>query len=647
MNKVYIVLAVRNRLAFTKKCLKSLETQTYKNFEVVIVNHGSTDNTHKFIEKKYPKWKLITGQDSWWWTRAMYEGIEYSIKKSNKGDYILTINNDCTFDKNYIKNIVDTSNKNKRAITGSLVVDADNKSKVIEAGVKINWKESKIYGLSDTISDKLGYYKKVDKIKDIDTLPGKGALVPIEVFKKIGNFNYNRLPHYIADYEFFCRAKKRNFDLIVSTNSIVYNFTKETGTTHLQGSRSSYLKVINLLFNRKSKLNIIDYFNFILLCCPKKYLFINTIRIISRLFFYLLNLFPFYYISEVIKFFKTIFGLEKNAKQQIYKTSKSIKCKICGNSNFTLSYPNMYDNRHGYKGYFDILTCNSCSFMQTNPQLPVSKLTHLYSNYYPKRDSDIESIKKNSENIPSAKKILENGWQTTCHYKTRKGQKVLDIGCGTCQSLLEIKKMGGEPWGIEVDTNSQRVAKMLNLNFHLGTIHDCNFKQKYFDLITASQVLEHEPDPIEFLIKCKYFLKDNGKLIISVPNTGALSRLIWQTKWLHWHIPYHLNHFNIKSINALAERSGYTIETLQTATPNLWSILQIRTVINNVKMGRRDYMWDGKKQTDKKRESSLRLLDFSLTIAFKIIERSLFINRLIDKLKLGESIVVELSPNKP
>lgn len=315
------------------------------------------------------------------------------------------------------------------------------------------------------------------------------------------------------------------------------------------------------------------------------------------------------------------------------------KCKIC-KQKLTKIFTGLYDNRHGYPGKFNIKQCLSCGFMQTDPQYSSKKLTEIYTNYYPKRDADIKAVVKYSMNIPSKAEIAKNGWETTCHFQTKRKQKVMDVGCGTCQSLLEIKRLGGEAWGIDPDKNSQKVAKKLKLKFHLGTIHNCKFPVNYFHLITASQVLEHEPDPVRFLKDSKKFLRKDGTIIMSFPNTGALFNKIWGRNWLHWHIPYHLNHFNKRSVELIAEKSGFEIVSIKTITPNLWTILQIRSVINNPKMGKRDGMWDPGGSTAKRAEPSL----FSSFLArvLPIVQNLLFINRFIDSLGLGESFVVQL-----
>ena len=293
-HEVFVILPVHNRLEYTKKCLTSFEKQTYKNFEVIVVDDGSTDGTAEYMKEKY-LWTLIPGNGNWWWTKSINKGVKEALKRAREGDFVLTMNNDCFVKSDYLTNIVKASQENKRAIVGSLILDADDPNHVVDAGVKIVWQKNLIYGVADKIAKNAQFYRDRGIIKDIDTLPGKGTLIPVEVFEKIGNFNYQRLPHYIADYEFFCRAKRNGIKLIVSNKARNYNFAKQTGSDHLVGRTASYKEVFNLLFGRRSKLNVIDYTNFLLLACPKKYLFKNLGRTFGKFTSYVSMLYPLYY----------------------------------------------------------------------------------------------------------------------------------------------------------------------------------------------------------------------------------------------------------------------------------------------------------------------------------------------------------------
>ncbi len=316
-----------------------------------------------------------------------------------------------------------------------------------------------------------------------------------------------------------------------------------------------------------------------------------------------------------------------------------MKCKICG-SKLKTKYSDLHDTRHGLPGRFSIFECHICGFMQTIPEVKKSELSKLYTKYYPRQKINLKSISEAGKNMPSKKELWLKGLWGTCHYDTKKGEKVLDIGSGVGRSLVEIEALGGEAWGVDPDLNASKIAKKLKLNFHHGFLDNCPFKKSYFDLITASQVIEHEPNPLKFLKLFKKYLKTNGRIRLSFPNTGTLYRKLWGENWLHWHIPYHLNHFNSKSFRLLAKQAGLKVISIKTVTPNLWTILQIRSWINNAKEGERDYMWDGNpKKFSKKNESLQRKVVKKI---FPFLEKTLVINRFLDIPGLGESLVVEL-----
>ena len=55
-----------------------------------------------------------------------------------------------------------------------------------------------------------------------------GTLVPAEVFKKIGLYNEDYLPHYYADSEFSLRAKKLGYGLLFNPNAKLWNNTESS-----------------------------------------------------------------------------------------------------------------------------------------------------------------------------------------------------------------------------------------------------------------------------------------------------------------------------------------------------------------------------------------------------------------------------------
>lgn len=322
------------------------------------------------------------------------------------------------------------------------------------------------------------------------------------------------------------------------------------------------------------------------------------------------------------------------------------KCKICQSDKIILDQKNLFDNRYGYHGYFDIYLCQNCGFRQTYPELKDEQLSNLYTNYYPRKNQNIQELKNNfvfKNNKFDKLQRWFNGNNNKCFYHLpAKKMKVLDIGCGTGFSLFFIQKIGGEAYGIEEDENAARIAKELNLNIEIGNIYNSKHEEKTFDYIIGSQILEHIPDPALFLKSIKRKLKDDGKIILSFPNANSLTRKIFNHRWIHWHIPYHLSHFSFKNIKFLANIAGLKIEEIKTITPADWTILQLLSFKNKQKEGEKGMIWNKKNAV--KRFGLKRIVFYARNKVLRFVIN--IVNKIIDLSQNGDSFLVAFSKKR-
>jgi len=243
----------------------------------MVIDSDSDDSTRERIKKYYPRTEIIRGTKDWWWTRAMYEGVIKVLKQAQKGDFILEMNNDCFPVSGYLASLIQTAKKHPRCLIGSVSVRAQKPSQVVEAGIRFDWKNGRVYTLPEEAKTKI-------LITCLDALPGKGTLIPLEVFGKIGNFDKDKFPHYIADYEFSHRAKMNGFDLLVDTNAILKHYWEATGI-YSRGSSETYSpgRAWKILIGRKSMNNITDWLKFLGVACPKEYLLTNYWLLFKKL----------------------------------------------------------------------------------------------------------------------------------------------------------------------------------------------------------------------------------------------------------------------------------------------------------------------------------------------------------------------------
>lgn len=103
------------------------------------------------------------------------------------------------------------------------------------------------------------------------------------------------------------------------------------------------------------------------------------------------------------------------------------------------------------------------------------------------------------------------------------GQKLLDAGCGDGRFCYELKNENISITGVDYSERALAFARAFNpsINFQQENLFELPF-EKEFDIITLVDVLEHIPlDKIEKVRDSLWrALKDNGRIIISVPSTN-------------------------------------------------------------------------------------------------------------------------------
>lgn len=99
MIKFSIIIPVYNTEKYIEKCLNSIVNQSFSDFEVIVINDGSTDNSEKIIDVFCSKYKFITKYNKE--NGGLSDARNYGISKS-KGDYLIFVDSDDYIDKNLL-----------------------------------------------------------------------------------------------------------------------------------------------------------------------------------------------------------------------------------------------------------------------------------------------------------------------------------------------------------------------------------------------------------------------------------------------------------------------------------------------------------------------------------------------------------------
>lgn len=221
--KVAIIIPIFNGKEYTIKCLESIYKSSYTNFEIIIVDDGSTDKSAEMIKGKFPKVIVLQGDGDYWWTKSMNVGVEYALGLDI--DYVLTLNNDVEIGENFIKDHVNCAENNPKSIIGSKVCDINDHKRIINGGGKKNLFLPPAFNFFPYGNTDNEHYSVE---REVDAIAGMGTFIPIEVFKKAGFYNDRYFPQYTADIEHTQKAKKFGYKLIFNPKAIIYNNTEST-----------------------------------------------------------------------------------------------------------------------------------------------------------------------------------------------------------------------------------------------------------------------------------------------------------------------------------------------------------------------------------------------------------------------------------
>ena len=237
------------------------------------------------------------------------------------------------------------------------------------------------------------------------------------------------------------------------------------------------------------------------------------------------------------------------------------------------------------KEKFTIVKCGKCGFNFTNPR-PIEN--ELYK-YYESNDYVSHS--------DTNKGLINSLYHTVRKYTLKRKVKlintlskkgsILDIGSGTGHFLKACNENGWRTTGIEPSESTRKTA-IKNLNLDIREENQIELlEHKTFDVITMWHVLEHVPKLNERIEEINNLLKEEGTLIIAVPNRMSYDARIYKENWAGYDVPRHLYHFSPEDIKNLFEKHGFEVVKIK---PMIFDAFYVSMLSEKIKTGRPNFL---------------------------------------------------------
>lgn len=247
---IFIVIPALNRWEKTKACLDSLRASEFSDFRIIVVDHGSTDETREALPGRYPDVIHVRESDTLWWTGAVNAGIREAMRRG--ATHVILMNADCTVTPEMIGMLLSHEQTTVEAVIAPVQVDRQT-GRAWDAHLtscfllgfptlSLPWRYSSRLGKHELIPVRL-------------LVGGRGVLIPVSVFERIGMFDEERLPHYGADHDFYLRCRQHGIALYIAADATVY-VDEAGGAMAGNPGRLGFREFIDTLTSRKSHRNI-------------------------------------------------------------------------------------------------------------------------------------------------------------------------------------------------------------------------------------------------------------------------------------------------------------------------------------------------------------------------------------------------------
>ena len=237
--RVAIILLNYNGANDTIECIESIKQSIYKNYEIIVVDNCSTDDSIAALEeysKKTP-FTLLKSKTN----NGFSAGNNIGIKEAKKGkfDYVLLLNNDTLVTENFLVALLDAYKTVDRSsvLTGSILYAYEREKIWFAGGHCSEWTaRPKHLRINEPISS------IPENIERINFISGCEVLIPIAVIEKIGLMDEDYFL-YSEDIDYSMRIAKNGIPMYYVPKSVIYH--KVSSSTSKISRMVSYYSVRN------------------------------------------------------------------------------------------------------------------------------------------------------------------------------------------------------------------------------------------------------------------------------------------------------------------------------------------------------------------------------------------------------------------
>lgn len=217
--KVSIIILNYNGKEDTLECLDSVSGLDYPNYEIIVVDNGSTDGSMEAVKSEFPRVSIIANKENLGFTGGNNIGIARALAAG--AAYILLLNNDTAIDKPALRLLVEAMDKDaKMGLIGPAIFYWGSKERLWSSGTLIDWSRF-VWARPASAGGGL------DKAYEVDAISGCAMMFRAGALRECGLFD-ERFFLYGEDTDICLRIKQKGFGVFCLPRAMVWHKVGKT-----------------------------------------------------------------------------------------------------------------------------------------------------------------------------------------------------------------------------------------------------------------------------------------------------------------------------------------------------------------------------------------------------------------------------------
>jgi GT2 family glycosyltransferase len=218
--KASVIVLSWNGMEYLEDCLDALLAQEYADFEVIVVDNGSTDGSADFVAERYPQVRLIRNERNLGFAAGNNIGM-----RAATGDVLVLLNQDTEVHPGWLAALVETASDPHIGLVGCKLLYPDGTIQHAGGRILDARGSARHIGLGEADA---GQY---DAVRDVDFVTGAALALTRATLTRIGPLDEGFTPAYYEDTDWCYRARAAGLRVVYYPQAVVTHYESVSSET--------------------------------------------------------------------------------------------------------------------------------------------------------------------------------------------------------------------------------------------------------------------------------------------------------------------------------------------------------------------------------------------------------------------------------